>query len=230
MLNLYSVYLVNQLDSVLFFFFPFSELLTLLQDKFKLRLKTLEEGLKHVSSFSVNSPKPAKTSNILGFLTSSGGLRKRSSSQPRGSTINSNTPLRQPNIENENANAARELKQADSFKKKYCSAENKMRNSLWASRSKIIDSSVKENKELKENTDANINKYKNDETAISVELKNKAGGIEDLRGKGTTQPECEDVVSGFLYDRLQKEVINLRKSCEAKGSSLDAKDREIQVK
>ncbi|KAF2306073.1 hypothetical protein GH714_011144 [Hevea brasiliensis] len=148
--------------------------ITPLQDKLMLRLKTLEEGLKHVSSFSINSPKPAKTSNILGFLSSNGGLRKRSSSQPRASTISRSTPLQQPNIENENANAARELKRADSFKKKYCSAENKLRNSLWASRSKVTDSNGKENTELMANTDANIDKYEKDETTISTEMKNKA--------------------------------------------------------
>ncbi|KAJ0080781.1 hypothetical protein Patl1_09664 [Pistacia atlantica] len=60
-----------------------------LKDKLKLRLNTLEEGLKNLSSFSVNpnlfcgSPKTEKSSNILGFLTSNGGLRKRSTSQPR---------------------------------------------------------------------------------------------------------------------------------------------------
>ncbi|KAF2288832.1 hypothetical protein GH714_016306 [Hevea brasiliensis] len=201
-----------------------------LKDKLKLRLKTLEEGLKHVSSFSVNFTKPAKTSNILGFLTSNGGLRKRSTSQPRASTISRGIPLQQPNIENENTIAGGELKQADSFKKKYCYAENKLRNSLWSSRSKIIDSNGKENTELKANTYANIDMYKNDDTTISTELKNKAGGNEDLHCKRSTNPECEDVVSGFLYDRLQKEVINLRKICEAKDSSLDAKDKEIQVK
>ncbi|KAJ9185158.1 hypothetical protein P3X46_004818 [Hevea brasiliensis] len=200
-----------------------------LKDKLMLRLKTLEEGLKHVSSFSINSPKPAKTSNILGFLSSNGGLRKRSSSQPRASTISRSTPLQQPNIENENANAARKLKRADSFKKKYCSAENKLRNSLWASRSKVTDSNGKENAELMANTDANIDKYEKDETTISTEMKNKAGGNEDLHCMGTKNPECEDVVSGFLYDRLQKEVINLRKSCEANDSILDAKDQEIQM-
>ncbi|KAM3707570.1 hypothetical protein ACJW31_02G034800 [Castanea mollissima] len=64
-----------------------------LKDKLKLRLKIIEEGLKDSSSFSVNpnrfckSPKTEKSSNIFGFLTSNGGLRKRSTSQPRASTV-----------------------------------------------------------------------------------------------------------------------------------------------
>lgn len=40
----------------------------------------------------------------------------------------------------------------------------------------------------------------------------------------------EDMVSGFLYDKLQKEVINLRKSHEAKDGLLNAKEDEIKVK
>ncbi|KAF3969028.1 hypothetical protein CMV_007144 [Castanea mollissima] len=64
-----------------------------LKDKLKLRLKIIEEGLKDSSSFSINpnrfckSPKTEKSSNISGFLTSNGGLRKRSTSQPRASTV-----------------------------------------------------------------------------------------------------------------------------------------------
>ncbi|KAH7665156.1 NDUFAF3 domain-containing protein [Dioscorea alata] len=38
----------------------------------------------------------------------------------------------------------------------------------------------------------------------------------------------EDMVSGFLYDKLQQEVINLRKSHEAKDGLLNAKEDEIK--
>lgn len=39
----------------------------------------------------------------------------------------------------------------------------------------------------------------------------------------------EDMVSGFLYDRLQKEVIALRKLCESKEGTINAKNEEIKV-
>lgn len=207
-----------------------------LKEKLKLRLKTLEEGLQHVSSFSVNpnascgSPKPGKTSNILGFLTSNGGIRKRSASQPRGSTISRSSPFQQPNIETENANAAGIQNRADCFKKKSGSGENLLRKGMWVSRSKVVDSGGKENAEVKTNTDSYIDKHKNnDTTTSSAETKNKVGGNEDLQNKGGTISSSEDVVSGFLYDRLQKEVINLRKYCETKESNLNAKDQEIQM-
>ncbi|KAM4127870.1 hypothetical protein ACJW30_02G122400 [Castanea mollissima] len=97
-----------------------------LKDKLKLRLKIIEEGLKDSSSFSVNpnrfckSPKTEKSSNIFGFLTSNGGLRKRSTSQPRASTVSRSSPLQNPIVENETANVTLELKQANNLKKKHC--------------------------------------------------------------------------------------------------------------
>lgn len=182
-----------------------------------MRLKTLEEGLKHVSSFSVNpnsfcrSPKTEKSGNFLGFLTSPGGLGKRSTSQPRAAAIAS-SPLQQPNSDNETANAAGEIKRSNSFKKRYGSGEKMLRKSLWASRTKVVDSGEKENTELK----ANNNKI--DDQTVTAEIKTKDGSN-----------EAEDVVSGFLYDRLQKEVINLRRHCEVKQNDVNAKDQEIKV-
>ncbi|KAM4101629.1 hypothetical protein ACB094_05G158200 [Castanea mollissima] len=189
-----------------------------LKDKLKLRLKIIEEGLKDSSSFSVNpnrfckSPKTEKSSNIFGFLTSNGGLRKRSTSQPRASTVSRSSPLQNPIVENETANVTLELKQANNLKKKHASGENMLKKSIWASRSKVVDSNEKEN------TD-------NDETTASPERKSKSGGDEDPQNKGSN----EDVVSGLLYDRLQKEVINLRKLCDVKESTLNTKDEEIKV-
>lgn len=201
------------------------------QEKMKLRLKTLEEGLKHVSSFSCNpnlfcgSPKPEKSSNFLGFLTSNGGSAKRSTSQPRGSTVSRSSPQRQPHSDNETAGG---LKRATSFRKKYGSGENMLKKSLWASRSKVVDSGEKENTEMKENTNTDT-ENNNDKTA-AADIKAADGGNEDSHNKISTNPESEDMVSGFLYDRLQKEVLNLRKHCEAKESDMNAKDEEIKVK
>lgn len=198
------------------------------QEKLKLRLKTLEEGLKHVSSFSVNPnsfcrfPKTEKSGNFLGFLTSPGGLGKRSTSQPRASAIGS-SPLQLPNLHNETDNAAGEIKRSNSFKKRYGSGEKMLRKSLWASRTKVVDSGEKENTELK----ANNNKI--DDQTVTAEIKTKDGGNEDSPNKISTDCETEDVVSGFLYDRLQKEVINLRRHCEVKQSDVNAKDQEIKV-
>ncbi|KAH1055566.1 hypothetical protein J1N35_033631 [Gossypium stocksii] len=179
-----------------------------LKEKFKLRLKMLEDGLKHVSSLSVNasygSPKPDKSSNILGLLTGSSGPRKRSTSQPRASTISATLPQR-PSVETETANTR--IRQGSNLRRRPVSEENMVRKNLWASRCKVADSSEKENAENKVNE--------------QTEKKNN----EENENRGN----AEDMVSGFLYDRLQKEVINLRKFCEAKDSSLNAKDEEIKM-
>ncbi|PPD73040.1 hypothetical protein GOBAR_DD30065 [Gossypium barbadense] len=183
-----------------------------LKDKFKLRLKILEDGLNHVSSISINpnasygSPKPEKSSNILGFLTSTSGLKKRSTSQPRASTISTSSPLQRPRA---------------------TSGENMVRKKLWASRCKVADSNEKENAEMKVNGDSNIRK--DGDTKDSAEIKSNGGSNEQTGNRGIADSNAEDVVSGFLYDRLQKEVINLRKLYEAKDSSLNTKDEEIKM-
>lgn len=149
-----------------------------LKEKFKLRLKTLEEGLRQLNDKNCDSPKPDKSSNILGFLTSNSRLKKRSTSQPRASSVGRSSLQQQ-----HNANVAK--------------GENLMRKGLWASRNKVADSNEKENEETKANVDSAEN--------------------------------SEDLVSGFLYDRLQKEVLSLRKYCEAKDINLNAKDQEIKM-
>ncbi|KHG05064.1 Microtubule-associated protein 70-5 [Gossypium arboreum] len=183
-----------------------------LKDKFKLRLKILEDGLKHISSISINpnasygSPKPEKSSNILGFLTSTGGLKKRSTSQPRASTISTSSSLQRPRA---------------------TSGENMVRKKLWASRCKVADSNEKENAEMKVNGDSSVRK--DGDTKDSAEIKSNGGSNEQTGNRGIADSNAEDMVSGFLYDRLQKEVINLRKLCEAKDSSLNTKDEEIKM-
>ncbi|XP_054803571.1 microtubule-associated protein 70-5-like [Prosopis cineraria] len=191
-----------------------------LKDKLKLRLKTLEEGMKNVSSYPntaiSGSPKPEK-SNILGFLTTGGALRKRSTSQPRASSIGSSLfHHHQPNIKIN----------TETCKARYGPAENVfIKKGIWASsRSKVADSGEKENEtviQVHHHTDImdlNVNGNNNaDEKPSKCKRSSEVGGDDN------------DVVSGFLYDKLQKEVISLRKSCEAKDSNLQAKDEEIKM-
>ncbi|XP_057961008.1 microtubule-associated protein 70-5 [Malania oleifera] len=192
-----------------------------LKDKLKLRLKTLEEGLKHASSFSVNpktSQKTEKPNHFSSFLSSNGVLRKRSTSQPRASSISRNPPLQHQNVGNDPANAAGEPKGVDGLKKNNGSGENMLRKKLWVSTNKV-DSGGKENTEIKANTDG--------DPAVSTEVKAKGDrGSEESQHMGNTN---SDMVSGFLYDRLQREVINLRKFCDVQDNSLNAKDEEIKM-
>ncbi|KAI4296039.1 hypothetical protein L6164_036029 [Bauhinia variegata] len=201
-----------------------------LKDKLKLRLKTLEEGLKHVSSNPMNpntfsGSQKAEKSNILGFLTTNAGLRKRSTSQPRGSTMGSSF-LQQSNVKHNIDIVSGDLKQASGLKKKYSSAENVLKKGIWASRSKITDSGEKEN-EMLANTERGLDRCSDKREA--AEIKTSAGVDEESRSKSLNGSSSDDLVSGFLYDRLQKEVINLRKCCEIKDSNLKTKDEEIKM-
>ncbi|CAI0460541.1 unnamed protein product [Linum tenue] len=146
-----------------------------LKEKLKLRLKTLEEGAANSNKFRESPKREKHGSSILGFLASNAGLRKRSASQPRASMVaGRGLLLQQANMETERKDS-----------RKQGSSESMVRKSLWASRSRVVDSTGKEN--------------------------------------------AEDSVSGFLYDKLQKEVINLRRACEAKDNSLIEKDQQTQM-
>lgn len=175
--------------------------------------------MKNLSNCSMNSnaasrsPKVEKSSKFLGFLTTNGALRKRSSSQPRASSVGSSL-FNQTNIKtNTNTNKSRHI-----------SAENACtKRGIWASsRSKVVDSGEKENETVIQacHTDMmnNVNDNNNVEEDPKLKRSIEVGGDSN-----------DDVVSGFLYDKIQKEVISLRKSCEAKDSNLQAKDEEIKV-
>lgn len=179
-----------------------------MQDKLKLRLKTLEEGLKQTASNNVNPKvlngfsKPEKANHFFGILSSNAVTKKRSTSQPRPSMINRSS-------EQESAENSGEPKQNNDQKK---------RHGLWYSRNKIDDNGEKENAGMKENSD----KLNCPEITDSGNFNTKSRDYELTIN--------DDMVSGFLYDRLQKEVINMRKCFDMKESALSAKDEEIKVK
>ncbi|GFP80500.1 microtubule-associated protein 70-5, partial [Phtheirospermum japonicum] len=146
-----------------------------MKEKLKLRLKILEEGLKNVPNFCNGSPKNEKSSHFFGILSSNTRTKKRSTSQPRASTISkSSMPISGLN--------------------------------------KVIDNSEKENAETNKNAIA------------GGEICNVKG----VSGLEIDEIERDDVVSGFLYDRLQKEVMSLRRCCDVKESTLNSKDEEIK--
>ncbi|KAL5066389.1 hypothetical protein RYX36_028126 [Vicia faba] len=127
------------------------------KEKLKVKLKALEEGLKHFSSYST-------TSNVFCWSP----------------------------------------KAESPMKMNYTSAESML------------------------NTDMSLNHFDNksevaeNETIVDLDE-------EDFQSKKPNDSASDDFVSGFLYDRLQKEVIKLRKSCETKDISLQDKDEEIKM-
>ncbi|KAG5005724.1 hypothetical protein JHK85_024266 [Glycine max] len=199
-----------------------------LKDKLKLRLKTLEEGLKHFSNHPVSSNSvsaKSEKSKILSFLTTNSGLRNRSTSQPRGSAIGSSL-FQKSNAKSNTDSVTGSLIPGSIMKKKYGSAENVLKKGIWASRHKVADSDEKEN-EMQVNAGMNSNKCNDEKEA--AEIKTSIDDNDDSKSNSCNDLGSNDVVSGFLYDRLQKEIINLRKSCEIKESNLHTKDEEIKI-
>ncbi|GAB2252668.1 hypothetical protein Droror1_Dr00005515 [Drosera rotundifolia] len=182
-----------------------------LKDKLKLRLKTLEDGLKNVSSPSPNpttpysSLKTPKSNQILGFLSNNASLRKIRSTPESRTTA---TALQKSSVE---SGVGDENK-----------ANRVMRRSLWVSKSRVAEGQVEEDdKVMKTKTYVSSSEPRNDNADNSSR--------EGLFDNGNEDPEKEDVVSGFLYDRIQKEVIGLRKYCEDKDATLAAKNDEIKM-
>lgn len=183
-----------------------------MQDKLKLRLKTLEQGLKQTANNNVNpkvlngfSKQPEKANHLFGILSSNSVTKKRSASQPRPSMIN-----RTSDQESSADNSGEPNQQQNNNDQK------KRHHGLWYSRNRIHDddNGEKENAGMKENSD---------KLTDSGNFNNKSRDYEITKND-------EDMVSGFLYDRLQKEVINMRKCFDTKENALNAKDEEIKVK
>ncbi|KAK3022638.1 hypothetical protein RJ639_045404 [Escallonia herrerae] len=201
-----------------------------LKDKFKLRLKTIEEGLKHASSSPVSpkvvcgSPKPGTSTHFFGILSANAVVKKRSTSQPRASTIIASS--QQPDVENGAGTSAGKLIRVNSLRNKHATGENFLRKSFWASRSKVLDIDEKENKGMQQNTTVNVDKFKDNETRVSAEAKIEVGGNEELQIKGTSNSSSYDMVSGVLYDRLQKEI--LMKKVDTLVKALEVESKKVK--
>ncbi|KAL1559988.1 microtubule-associated protein 70-5-like isoform X1 [Salvia divinorum] len=196
------------------------------KDKLKLRLKTLEEGLKNASLFSINtneSHKNAKSSNFFGILSSNTRAKERSMSQPRGSTI-TKSPMQMLDEKQMAVNA--EMNPINSLKKKNPISESLSKKSLWASRNKVTGNSGKENAGTNKNAMVNDKIQNKDEVTEMGNTTGITGNNNDMKG---LEIDGEDMVSGVLYDRLQKEVIHLRKSSDLKDMTLHSKDEEIKL-
>ncbi|KAG6392408.1 hypothetical protein SASPL_146626 [Salvia splendens] len=199
------------------------------KEKLKLRLKTLEEGLKNASLFSIDtngSPKYAKSSNFFGILSSNTRTKKRSTSQPRGSTI---TKSAIQMLDEKQTTVNSEMKPVNSLKMKNPTSESLVKKSLWASRNKVIDNSGKENAETNKIAMSYDKIQKKDEVTEMENRTGVTGSNKEMKGSEIGSIDDEDVVSGILYDRLQKEVIYLRKSSDIKDMTLHSKDEEIKL-
>ncbi|RZS12679.1 hypothetical protein BHM03_00044158 [Ensete ventricosum] len=180
-----------------------------LKDKLSLRLKTIEECLKPSSL-------PERHSEVSGGKKS--GVKKRSASRPRASHATKNASvLQQPHSISGNGD-------------KIFDGKNPVQKNLSAPRGRSFSDSEKENAETNVKPNGHVD---DDVVAGKTELTHEVNAKECGHIKSEVKRlgvDCEDMVSGFLYDRLQKEVLNLKGSQKDKESLLSAKDDEIKLK
>ncbi|WOL00984.1 microtubule-associated protein 70-1 [Canna indica] len=177
-----------------------------LKEKFQLRLKVLEEGLRMSTSGSNRSSIEGKSlSNGPSLRQSLGGaenipkgangfLSRRPSFQMRTS-VSGSTVLKHAKGASKSFDGG--TRSLDRSKVLVNGSGLSMNRSTDATADNILDNSWKENPYEKTNEIPNV--------------------------------DSDDSVSGLLYDMLQKEVITLRKACYEKDQSLKDKDDAIEM-
>lgn len=217
-----------------------------LKEKFQMRLKVLEEGLKPVSNgaprrteevrSSSTTRRPTSGSEEASKLLANGSRRQRSSAvtQLRASMA-SQTLLRATNgrLTSKSFDGGRSLDAGTSRIKahtfsngfeelrtgKRISAAEPNPAPLFTAQPKPEVGSVKPDPAVPK-SEAESAKS---ETGAA---KSENGGTKPEAGSATS---IEDPVPGVLYDLLQKEVVNLRKASHEKDQSLKDKDDAIEM-
>ncbi|MQM16010.1 hypothetical protein Taro_048963 [Colocasia esculenta] len=183
-----------------------------LKEKFQLRLKVLEEGLRMSSSgnnrHSVEgrsvSNGPSRRQSLGGAdnipkVSPNGFLSKRASSFQLRSSLSSSTST--------------VLRHAKGTSKSFDGGTRSL------DRSKVFANGTGPIFLLNKSSDA------------TRETETQNSWKDNSEEKPTDFPslESEDMVSGMLYDMLQKEVVTLRKACHEKDQSLKDKDDAIEM-
>lgn len=194
------------------------------QEKYQLRLKILEEGLRMPSSNSSGQPsseaKPLRNGLSVASRRQSlggAGADKIPKFTTNGSSAN-NKRSPSPRPSSLSVSSSMVLRRAKGVSKSFDGGSRDLSHSVTSliSKTKIsgkfantsLDCGGSEEKERGEG-------LKNEELVDSIDSKDN-------------KPN-EEQVSGFLYDLLQKEVVMLRKACEEKDQGLKDKESAIEV-
>ncbi|KAL9668038.1 hypothetical protein QQ045_002410 [Rhodiola kirilowii] len=159
-----------------------------------------------VSERTVKAESQLKEKLQLRLKTLEDGLK-------RASSIRRRYALQQPNG---NIAAVGEPMPKNSFR------TDALIKNLRASTSKAADTFKKES--IEENSAILSRKFTVDDGFEAKQNENRA-----TDDHGNNKTDGGDIVSGFLYDSLQKEVISLRKLCDARECLLNSKDEEIKM-
>ncbi|KAJ6796863.1 microtubule-associated protein 70-2-like isoform X1 [Iris pallida] len=180
-----------------------------LKDKYQMRLKVLEEGLRMSSSASNRPSVEGKSVNGASRRQSLGGADNISKLSPNG-FLSRRSPSFQMRS-SLSSSTSTVLKHAKGTSKSFDGGTRSL------DRSKILVNGTGHslNRSIDATTDneANIS-WKDNPDEKPTELSNV---------------DANDSVSGLLYDMLQKEVVTLRKACYEKDQSLKDKDDAIEM-
>uniref|UniRef100_A0ACD6AKR9 Uncharacterized protein n=1 Tax=Avena sativa TaxID=4498 RepID=A0ACD6AKR9_AVESA len=192
-----------------------------LKEKYQLRLKVLEDGLRGPPSGSSRPPTEGKSfsngpsrrlslggADNIPKLSPNGLLTRRSPSFHSRSSLSSSSSLI--------------LKHAKGTSKSFDGGTRSLdRGKVHGNGSHLLNRS----------TDAVKDREANDSWKGTVDERTNESAISnpDERSNETTNSNSIEMVSGFLYNMLQKEVISLRKACHEKDQGLKDKDDAIEM-
>lgn len=180
-----------------------------LKEKYQLRLKVLEDGLRGPPSGSSRPTEGKSIGNGPSRRLSLGGADNMSKISPNGMLAR-----RSPSF-----NSRSSLSTSSSLVIKHAKGTSRSFDGGTRSldRGKVLGNGPHL---LNRSTDA----VRDCETTDDW----KAANTEE-KGSEATNSSSTDTVSGVLYDMLQKEVISLRKACHEKDQSLKDKDDAIEM-
>lgn len=179
------------------------------QDKYHLRLKVLEEGLKMSNGTNRTNVEARSVSNGPSRRQSLGGAENVSKLSPN-CLLTKRTTSSQSRF-SLSSGTSTVLKHAKGTSKSFDGGTRSL------DRSKI----------LANGTGHSLNKS----TDGTRDCQTRSNWKENLDEKPNefSNVDSDDTVSGMFYDMLQKEVITLRKACHEKDQSLKDKDDAIEV-
>ncbi|KAJ8646401.1 hypothetical protein MRB53_008149 [Persea americana] len=183
-----------------------------LKEKYQLRLKVLEEGLKAASNANGHTtPERRNISNGPLRRQSLSGAEKLSRSSSNGLSSRKTSSSLFGSVLSNSANSI--LKHAKGSSRSFDGGSRSLERSKVYSSGKGITASLN----------------KNNDSGRSNETSSTCKGSPDGKPADKEKPDHVDYVSGLLYDILQKEVISLRKACHEKDQSLEDKDDAIEM-
>ncbi|KAL4203377.1 hypothetical protein AMTRI_Chr01g103690 [Amborella trichopoda] len=178
-----------------------------LKERYHLRLKVLEDGLKASPSGHIRPSEVRSVSNGRSRRQSLGGAENFSRLSSNG--LSRRTPASSPSN-----NISTVLKHAKGSSRSFDGG-----NRLSEKNKVCLNNGVVPNSSL--NTAV--------EEHRRTENSNTCKENQDVKQSDTSKADADDYVSGLLYDMLQKEVIALRKASHEKDQSLKDKDDAIEM-